>query len=159
MTGPRSEIEVMIEDDRWLSIGADVEAVVVRSAEAALSAAGAEGAAAVLLADDAALHDLNRRWRSVESPTDVLAFPSAARRFEHEPVHLGDIAISYDRWLYDASELGRPPPAHLAHLVVHGALHLCGFDHVDAKDAAVMEPLETRVLASLGWPDPYGDQS
>jgi probable rRNA maturation factor len=103
----------------------------------------------ILLTGDAALRRLNRDFRGKDRPTNVLSFPAAERDYR------GDIAIAYGVTAAEAKALGRRFADHAAHLVVHGVLHLAGYDHVRARDAKVMEPLETRILARLGIADPY----
>jgi probable rRNA maturation factor len=92
---------------------------------------------------------LNRRYRKKDKPTNVLSFPSDA------PGVLGDVVICAAVVLREAREQGKPPAAHWAHMVVHGVLHLLGFDHIRAADAKVMEGRERAILARLSFPDPY----
>ncbi|MFO1117564.1 MAG: rRNA maturation RNase YbeY [Beijerinckiaceae bacterium] len=105
----------------------------------------------VLLCSDARMRQLNRTWRGKDRPTNVLSFPADAR------TQLGDIAIAYETVLREAAEEGKSVSAHLAHMVVHGSLHLAGFDHESDEEAEEMEMLERRVLASLGYDDPYDE--
>jgi probable rRNA maturation factor len=92
---------------------------------------------------------LNRRYRKKDKPTNVLSFPSDA------PGVLGDVVICAAVVAREAREQGKPPAAHWAHMVVHGVLHLLGFDHIRAADAKVMEGRERAILARLSFPDPY----
>jgi probable rRNA maturation factor len=98
--------------------------------------------------------DLNRRYRGKDTPTNVLAFP-----FEAPPGipsrHLGDVVICAPVVKREAREQSKPASAHWAHMVVHGVLHLCGYDHHSEQDAAEMEALEKRILQGMGIPDPY----
>lgn len=103
----------------------------------------------ILLTDDAALRRLNRDFRGKDKPTNVLSFPAPGRDYR------GDIAIAYGVTRAEARASGKAFADHAAHLVVHGVLHLAGYDHVRAKDAKVMEPLEVKILARLGIADPY----
>jgi len=98
---------------------------------------------------------LNRRWRGVDKPTNVLSFPAAAAP-STAPRYLGDIAISYETTIREAQAQARPFAHHLAHLAVHGFLHLLGYDHQSDAAAEEMEDLERKILARLGMPDPYG---
>jgi probable rRNA maturation factor len=116
---------------------------------------GVGGEAAVLLTDDAEMHALNKQWRGMDKPTDVLSFPGEGPEIPGQPQYLGDIAIGYETALRDAEAMGRAFEGHIAHLLIHGFLHLMGYDHIEADDAKVMEPLEVELLALLGWPDPY----
>lgn len=130
--------------------------VVARAIRAADEATGpVHGVIGVLIEDDAAIRELNRRWRGVDKPTNVLAFPTAAAP-SIAPRHLGDIAISYETAIREAQAQARPFAHHLAHLTVHGFLHLLGYDHQSDAAAEEMEDLERKILARLGIPDPYG---
>ena len=136
---------------------AEAEAIVTRAVRAALAVedrAPRRGEIAVLLTDDAALADLNRRFRHREGPTDVLSFPGESRAGD-AAAHIGDIAIAHERCIADAAALGRPLAFHLAHLVIHGVLHCLGHDHERDEEARVMESRERAALAALGWGDPY----
>jgi probable rRNA maturation factor len=112
----------------------------------------------ILLADDATLHDLNRRFRGIDKPTNVLSFPAGDDRLPGDggPVVLGDIAIAYETCALEAGRDRKPLADHLTHLVVHGVLHLRGYDHEIEREAEVMERLETELLDGLGVADPYG---
>ena len=105
---------------------------------------------AVMLCDDAAMRELNTRWRGRAEPTNVLSFPAAGRTRA-----LGDIAIAYETTAREAEAEGKPFADHLAHLAVHGFLHLLGYDHQSDADAVAMERLEAAILARLGVADPY----
>jgi probable rRNA maturation factor len=130
--------------------------IVARAIRAAKEAAGpVEGAISVIVEDDAAIRDLNRQWRGIDKPTNVLSFPAAATP-SIAPKHLGDIAISYETAMREAQAEARPFAHHLAHLAAHGFLHLLGYDHQSDAAAEAMEDLERKILARLGIPDPYG---
>ncbi len=116
---------------------------------------GEGGVISILLTADAEMQDLNRRWRGLDKPTDVLSFPSDGPVIPGERPHLGDIAMGYETSMRDAEAMKRPFDGHFSHLLIHGFLHLLGYDHITPEDAAIMEPLETSLLAGLGWPDPY----
>jgi probable rRNA maturation factor len=103
----------------------------------------------ILLADDVTLKKFNRDFRGKNKPTNVLSFPSNA------PGYAGDIALAYGVTKAEATKAKKTFADHATHLVVHGVLHLAGHDHVTDRDAAKMEPLETKILAKLGVPDPY----
>jgi len=121
-------------------------------------AAGPEEVALSLrLVDEPESADLNQRYRGKMGPTNVLSFP-----FEPPPGmrgrrYLGDLAICVPLVAREAAEQGKAPEAHWAHLVVHGVLHLLGYDHLDEAEAQAMEALETRLLGDLGFPPPYQD--
>lgn len=99
---------------------------------------------------------LNAAWRERDRPTNVLAFPAGAGEWPPGvPRPLGDIVICAEVVAAEAAEQGKPASAHWCHMLVHGLLHLAGYDHVDDADAAVMEALERRILEAEGLPDPY----
>ena len=103
----------------------------------------------VKLSDDAEVHALNREWREKDKPTNVLSFP-----YEDEPL-MGDIVFCPTVIYAEAKAQSKTIPAHMAHLVVHGMLHLMGYDHLNDRDAKEMESLETEIMADLGFADPY----
>jgi probable rRNA maturation factor len=109
--------------------------------------------ATILLTDDAEMRDLNRTWRGKDEPTNVLSFPAGDTPVEDGA--LGDVAIAYETAKAEADQAGIPLSDHVSHLVVHGVLHLLGFDHLDDAEADKMEDLEREALASLGIADPY----
>jgi probable rRNA maturation factor len=147
-------IDLRVADARWESL-ASAEALARRALGVAGRQAGEAGEVSILLTNDAEMRALNKHWRGIDKATDVLSFPSDGPAIPGEPVHLGDIAIGYETALRDAEAMKRPFDGHFSHLVVHGFLHLAGYDHIAPEDAAVMEPLETKILGLLGWPDPY----
>jgi len=116
----------------------------------------------LVLGDDALVRGLNRLYRRKDAPTNVLSFPAltdaerARARKPGRPALLGDVVVAFETSRREAAALGKPLADHLAHLVVHGTLHLLGYDHALARDAARMERLEAAVLAGLGIADPYG---
>jgi probable rRNA maturation factor len=120
-----------------------------------------DGAVAeITLADDEAQRVLNRTWRGKDAPTNVLAFPAADPTTTvppGAPLLLGDVVLAFETVSREAAEQEKPLEDHLRHLVVHGVLHLLGYDHEDERDAAVMEAREIAVLAELGVPNPYRD--
>jgi probable rRNA maturation factor len=108
-----------------------------------------DGAFTLLLANDARLRALNLTFRARDKPTNVLSFP--AQRGDY----LGDVAMAYGVTRKEAREQNKPFADHAAHLVVHGVLHLLGYDHETARAAKIMEPLEVAILGELGIGDPY----
>ena len=148
-------IEVEIEDPAWTQALPEAAALAIGSAQAALRIAPAqpsEGEQLVLLlTDDAALRELNGRFRGKDQPTNVLSFPAAA----NPEGHLGDVALAFGVCAREAAEQGKSLAAHLQHLVAHGVLHLLGYDHMSENEACEMEGLERVVLAGLGVADPY----
>ncbi|TCT11975.1 putative rRNA maturation factor [Tepidamorphus gemmatus] len=117
--------------------------------------AGVAGTATLALADDALVRDLNRRFRGKDRPTNVLSFPSGEVPAPGAP--LGDIVVARETVEREAALDGKPFDHHLIHLVIHGLLHLLGYDHESDDEAEAMERLETAVLADLGIPDPYAE--
>ena len=101
------------------------------------------------------IRTLNREWRGFDKPTNVLSFPAANTR---DAGSLGDVIIAFQTVAREAKEEGKPIKHHLAHLAVHGFLHLLGYDHETDRDARKMERLEVKILKGLGVPDPYADQ-
>jgi probable rRNA maturation factor len=145
-------IEVEVEDAAWTAALPEAEAVARRAAGAALE--GVEGEVVVLLSDDAAVRDLNARFRDKDSATNVLSFPAP----ENAHPHLGDVALAYGVCAAEAEAQGKTLADHLTHLVVHGVLHLLGRDHMDDAEAEEMEAEERAILAGLGVADPYADR-
>ena len=119
----------------------------------------------IFLASDEEVHALNREWRQRDKPTNVLSFPMLTRDEllalapDGPPVMLGDLALAYETCTREAVDKGISLEDHAAHLMVHGLLHLAGYDHeISTEDAEHMEALEVKALAQLGIADPYGDR-
>jgi probable rRNA maturation factor len=114
----------------------------------------------VVLADDNLLRRLNRRWLRLDKPTNVLAFPALDEEPfpSRAPLLLGDVVLSFETVSREAAEQNKPLADHVRHLVVHGVLHLLGYDHEEPIEAERMEALETEVLADLGVADPYTER-
>ena len=109
-----------------------------------------------MLSHDSAIHTLNRDWRGKNAPTNVLSFPAAAAgKSRSAPPYIGDIVIAYQTVAREAVAEGKPFNHHLAHLAIHGFLHLLGYDHENDRDARKMERLERKILKRLAVPDPY----
>ena len=163
-------VETMIEDARWEAFGlAAVAERAGRAVLAGLDLPGAGFAISLMGCDDARIAVLNADFRGKPQPTNVLSWPSEERGAEFagevpelpepgeadDPEPLGDIAIAWETCAREAGEQDKPMVDHVTHLIVHGMLHLLGYDHVEDEDAALMEGLEVRILASLGVSDPY----
>ena len=154
------EIEIVRHSDLWDSIEVSDDAL-SRAALAAFAASSAAPDApcevTLVLTDDDEMRELNRIWRGKDSSTNVLSFPAGEPVGEAhgEPSPLGDIVLAGETVIEEAKLKGIPAADHAAHLVVHGMLHLLGFDHERDADAERMEALETKVLAGLGIADPY----
>ena len=149
-------VEVVTQSEHW-SAHPDSEEVLRRAIAAAAAFEGSEGKqgeVAVLLTDDAEIRTMNATWRGLDKPTNVLSFPSG----DGGSPHLGDIAIAFETVARESALENKRFLDHLAHLSIHGYLHLIGFDHETDREAERMEHLETRILASLGIADPYADR-
>ena len=147
------KIVVLMQSDLWKATK-DVRLVArraIREAAALLATPAAE--LVVVLTDDLAIRLLNRAWRGVDAPTNVLSFPT--KRAVDDPPLIGDIVLAYETIVGEARAEHKPFAHHVAHLAVHGFLHLLGYDHVRDEDAEVMEQVELDVLSRLAIPDPY----
>jgi probable rRNA maturation factor len=155
-------IDVVAVSDLW-----EAQPTAEQAAEQAIAAAAAvlqtdpaaRGSVGVALVDDDAIQDLNRDWRGIDKPTNVLSFPSPwlPARIPTGSITppLGDIFIAYQTVAREAAHEKKPFLHHFAHLVVHGFLHLLGYDHDSDWTAEDMEHLEARILAKIDIPDPY----
>jgi probable rRNA maturation factor len=148
---PEAALEVEIVGGSPLWRGR--EDMLANALAAAAAAEGKAGAVSLLLGDDAAIIALNREFRGKDAPTNVLSFPPAGPG--NEPGFLGDIALAAETIAAEAEFQGKSFDNHAAHLVVHGFLHLIGYDHEADADAEAMEARERAILASLGIADPY----
>jgi probable rRNA maturation factor len=110
----------------------------------------------ILLTDDAEQQELNQQWRGKDSSTNVLSFPQI-EPFAPLVGLLGDITVARETVEREAVDQGVTLDDHFTHLVVHGFLHLLGYDHMNDAEALQMESLETQIMASLGVDDPYGE--
>jgi probable rRNA maturation factor len=142
-----SGITLLIEDPEW-RIHRGLAARLSRAADAARRSSRLKGGFTILLANDKALRALNRDFRGKDKPTNVLSFPG-------RDGYAGDIAIAYGVTAREAKAAAKSLADHATHLVVHGVLHLAGYDHERPKDASVMEALEVKILKRLGVADPY----
>lgn len=163
-------VDIVIEDDRWEALG--LEPLATRAVVAALEELGLGQAGFTLClmgCDDARIAELNADFRGKPQPTNVLSWPSEERAAEtpgtapdlpepgdpDDPEELGDIALAYETCAAEAAAAGKPMSDHVTHLVVHGFLHLLGYDHVEPDDGDLMEATEVAILARLGLSDPY----
>lgn len=164
-------VDTVVEHSEWDAF--DLPALSNRAAAATLTHLGLppDRYEIVLMGcDDARIAALNTAFRDKPTATNVLSWPSEERGAGQageppappeagggdEPTALGDIAIAYETCMKEAKAAGIAPADHVTHLVVHAVLHLLGYDHIDDKDADLMEQLETEILAKLGVADPYG---
>jgi probable rRNA maturation factor len=163
-------VETLIEDDRWLAL--DLPALAERAGQATLAGAGLapQGFSLCLMAcDDARIAVLNGQFRGKAAPTNVLSWPSEERGSDtfgdpppppergsvEDPLHLGDVALAWETCAREAREQEKTLSDHACHLIVHGTLHLLGYDHEDDEDAALMEQIEISALATMGVANPY----
>ncbi len=144
-------IDIIRNSDLWDGLPEADDIVRRAIAEAQREASSGEAEIAIVLTDDSEIRDLNRTWRQQDKPTNVLSFPAGASG----GTHLGDIVIAFETVAREASAEHKTVGHHLAHLTVHGYLHLLGHDHNDDSEAEKMERLETAILARLGIADPY----
>jgi probable rRNA maturation factor len=162
---PRRWASIAVEDDRWLLVSGLTNLIPDLVADALVEAKLSHDTHAVSIAllDDSEVQALNRLFRGKDAPTNVLSFPAGpmagagASVNGDEPEFLGDIGLAYETVEREAAAAGKPALHHAAHLVIHGVLHLAGFDHGEDVDAERMEAAERAVLARFGIPDPYGD--
>jgi len=155
------ELDIMIEAGDWSRL-AGAEALARRAADAAVVVAeetDEDFEVSVMLTDDARIRELNRTWRDKDKPTNVLSFPAPEQPGAEGPRHLGDIALAYETLVRESEEESKALADHYAHLIVHGILHLLGYDHEDEAEAETMEALEVKALATLGIADPYRDMA
>lgn len=167
---PQMPVDVLIEDSRWEKAG--LEDLAGRAAAAALQGCGLEPAAfviSVLGCSDSRIATLNADFRGKPQATNVLSWPAEELGAETDgdapapppagnpadPHELGDIAIAFETCTREADAGGLTLKAHVTHLLVHGALHLLGYDHERDADATLMEGIETQILGKLGIDDPY----
>lgn len=147
------EIDIQVQSPLWDAEPAAADTV-RRAINAAARHCGADGEVSVVLTDDESIQALNRDWRHIDKPTNVLSFPAATPKSAPEPL-LGDIVIAYETLARESTAEHKPFLHHLAHLAVHGFLHLIGYDHETDSQADAMEGCERDILAGLDIADPY----
>ncbi len=168
MTGSNIDIDIVPLCPAWARLLPDIEKVAHGAAQLALAwglresgiTAANKFELSIVLADDREQRRLNRDWRGSDKSTNVLAFAAwaaGASAPDDAPLLLGDVVLAFETVQREAQVQNKPVADHCAHLVVHGVLHLLGYDHGTEMDAAAMETLETAILAELGVADPYQD--
>lgn len=154
-SSPRTSIGLVVEEPAWRRTAGDLAPLLRRATRLALARAHGTGSLTILLTDDEALRRLNREFRGLDRPTNVLSFPAPA----NPEAYLGDIAIAHGVTAREACEAGKSLADHAAHLAVHGVLHLLGYDHETMAGAKIMEPLEAAILSGVGIADPYAERA
>jgi len=158
VSDPEISVDIRIDCTGWPE---EVEEVTTPAVTRALAAADVEIGGllelSVLLTGDTEQQKINRQWRGIDRPTNVLSFPQFA---PFEPMHgfIGDLSLALETIGREAGEQQKSFLDHFSHLLVHGTLHLVGYDHENEDEALVMERLETEILAGLGIADPYDDR-
>jgi probable rRNA maturation factor len=154
--------DILIDDPRWTD-RMDVETVVNSVVEKALQVTKVrlshEAEASFTFADDRRIHELNAIWRQKDFPTNVLSFPATEGAALHTSPLLGDVVLAYETIAREAIDEGKAFAHHAAHMIAHGFLHLIGFDHQDDAQADEMEGVESKVLSTLGIPDPWAPEN
>lgn len=152
--GSAPDIDIDVQSPLWDALP-EAEATVRQAVTTAAELVPAAGEMSVVLADDNAIRALNRDWRKIDKATNVLSFPADAPKIPGVPPLLGDVIVAYETLAREAAEERKPVLHHLAHLAVHGYLHLLGYDHETDSEADAMEGLEREILARLEIADPY----
>lgn len=157
-------IALSVDCEAWEGALEDLDAVCLAAAEAALNGADVElpklYELSLVLTDDAEIRVLNRMWRGQDKPTNVLSFPGDMDVLTDDaPLLLGDVVVAYETAVreVETDHAAASLSDHLSHLIVHGVLHLLGYDHERDDEAEAMEQLEIELLAGLGVPNPYTD--
>jgi len=160
------QVDVNIEEPKWSEQINNIEIIVEKLCFAVIKEAGllnvcSGGEVSVLLTDDKSIKKLNKQYRHHDKATNVLAFPIAEikpsnlKSEQGKYTVLGDIIISFNTTMAEAKEQNKSFEHHFCHLIIHGALHLLGYDHINDKDAKAMEQLEIKLLDKFGIVNPY----
>jgi probable rRNA maturation factor len=153
LRGATPSIDIRVNSPLWEGQPLAEQTVREAIAAAAAALATADGEVCIVLTDDRGIRKLNRDWRGIDKPTNVLSFP--APKTIGGAKLLGDIFIAFETLAQECDDEGRIFLHHLAHLTVHGFLHLIGYDHQNDADADEMEGLESKIMSNMKMPDPY----
>jgi probable rRNA maturation factor len=148
---PAPAVDIQAQSPLWSAQPLAEQTVRAAIAAAAETLSTAPGEVSIVLTDDSEMQKLNRQWRGIDKPTNVLSFPAKAGG----GTMMGDIVVAYETLQRECGAEGRQFLHHLAHLTVHGFLHLNGYDHETDAQAEEMEALEGRIMRALKMPDPY----
>ncbi len=159
MPDPTLAIDLCVDDKNWQAIDG-LEHVITTAVKAALSQAQIIGDDAIgltiVLDNNSRVESLNADWRDKQKPTNILSFPAPKHsRSDTGEAYIGDLILAYGVIYDEANEQRKALATHLCHLIIHGVLHLVGFDHQNDDEAVEMEQLEIKAMAALGLPDPY----
>ena len=149
-------LDLVIENEAWGQVP-NLELIAEQAVAAALPKGEQSKIITLLFSDDETMQELNKDWRGKDAPTNVLSFPAP----KDQPVHpgelplLGDIVLGFGTCAREAQEAGKTLTNHTCHLIVHGVLHLLGYDHVDDQEAEKMEAAEIKILSTLNISNPY----
>ena len=149
------DIAVSISSPAWEAVLPDAERLCVESALAVLGPATKPTELSIVLSSDAEIRILNRDYRGKDTTTNVLSFPSGLSSDLTGTDMLGDVILAFETVSMEAARDGKPLESHLRHLVVHGVLHLLGYDHETEDEATEMERREVEILDGFGISDPY----
>lgn len=167
---PAIEIDIAVQDPAWEALSPDCEAIVERAIHAVFSACPVALSllrtdimpeVSVVLANDDLVRMFNRDYRDKDQPTNILSFAQLdgeegwTAPEEPGPCALGDLILARETIEREAAEAGKPLDDHLTHLIIHGTLHLLGYDHIEDEAAEAMESLEITLLKGLGIENPY----
>lgn len=152
---PAPSITIQVQSPLWEAEPAAEQTVRYAIAAAAATLSTADNEVSILLTDDKAIRLLNREWRGIDKPTNVLSFPAATTKASVRLPLFGDIVIAYETLKRECDDDGRIFLHHLAHLTVHGFLHLIGYDHQVEAQAEEMEGLESKIMTRMQMPDPH----
>ena len=144
-------LQISLQEKKWRQVLPNYRSLCRKAIATVIDLKQAE--VSVVLADDTFVHQLNLEYRNMDKSTNVLSFPMPFVDVPMRP--MGDIVLSLDTIDREAKEQGKTFEAHLVHLLIHGALHLSGYDHISDEQAQQMEALEMEKVKSLGYPNPY----